>query len=160
MIRLSVLIIGLAGQANALSCKPHSVEQVYQDAAAATESYLVMHGALSFDGGLLPQTDRDPMARPQDAFIPARLVGEILSGEGFDAPAAIDLTFHVACFASWCGNGLPGAEYIAFVEQTATGYVLKTNPCGGYAFPKPTQAMVEAVERCHAGGACETPKRN
>ena len=160
MIRLSVLIIGLAGQANALSCKPHSVEHVYQNAAAATENYVVMYGALSFDGRLLPQTDRDPMTRPQDALISARLVGKILSAEGFDVPAAIDLTFHVACFASWCGNGFPGAEYIAFLEQTAAGYVLKTNPCGGYAFPKPTQAMVEAVERCHTGGGCETPKLN
>ena len=156
MIRLCALFICLAGQASALSCLPHTIQNAYLDAAAAQERYVVMHGRLSFDGALLPETESDPMNSPEDALIPARLVGQILMANGFGGQRAVDLTFHVQCYASWCGSGLPGADYVAFLEETSAGYVLKTNPCGGYAFPKPTQVMVDALETCHAGGACET----
>ena len=154
MIRLAALLICVAGQANALSCRPHTVQDAYQQAALATESYVVIHGTLSFDSALLPATSTDPMSIPESALIPARIVGQMLTDQGFQGQAATDLMFEVRCFATWCGNGQAGAPYLAFIRQDAGGAVLETNPCGGFAFPKPSPADLRAVETCHAGGDC------
>lgn len=154
MIRLAALLICAAGQASALSCRPHAVQDAYQQAAASDQSYVVIHGTLGFDPALLPATSTDPMFIPESALIPARIVGQVLTDHGFQGQVATDLTFQVRCFATWCGSGQTGVPYLAFIRQDADGAVLETNPCGGFAFANPSPAQLRAIETCHAGGDC------
>ncbi len=158
MIRWIAVFICLAGQASALSCLPHSVQAAYQNAAEAEDVYVVIHGKLSFDKDLLPVTDwDDQMNTPDSTPIPARISGKMLTATGFDRPAFLNLTFDVRCYGPWCASGVAGADYLAFVKQTPTGYVLETNPCGGFAFATPSPEQIQAVEACHAGKSCDAP---
>lgn len=157
MIRLAVILMCMAGQASALSCLPHAVEDAFNQANDAPEVYQVVHGRLAFDGALLPRTDHDPMHLPEDAVIPARIVGNSLTRNGFTNPVALNVTFEVQCYASWCGGGVPGADYLAFLRQDAGTWVLQTNPCGGFAFAKPSRVQLDAVEACLRAGSCDAP---
>ncbi len=158
MIKWIAIFMCFAGQASALSCLPHSVQAAYQQAAEAEDVYVVIHGRLSFDGDLLPVTDwQDQASTPEQTRIPAQIEGQMLTAGGFDRDVVLDLTFDVLCYGPWCASGVPGVGYLAFAKQTPTGYVLQTNPCGGFAFAQPSPDQIQAVEACHGGDSCAVP---
>tara|TARA_R100000935_G_scaffold24000_1_gene43397 strand:- start:33 stop:518 length:486 start_codon:yes stop_codon:yes gene_type:complete len=161
VIRAAVLALGLvlAGPAVALSCFPQDVAETYRRAAEAAETYIVVHGRLSFDPARLPSTDMIPQQKPAHTLIPARLTGQALTKGGFDQAFDRAITLDVQCFGPWCASAVPGTQYLGFLERRDGGYVLAVDPCGGMGHAEPTPAMLDKALRCLQGGACTAERR-
>jgi len=144
----------VCGPALALSCLPHDVARTYAHAAEADAPYIVVHGTLSFDADLLPDTDMRDQRKPPHTLIPARMTGQALTRDGFEQPFDREITLDVQCFGPWCAGAVPGIDHLGFLERRETGYVLALDPCGGMAHPEPTPDMLQRVLRCFQGGAC------
>lgn len=146
----------LATPALSLSCLPPDVARSFKDAAEAEQAYVVVHGTLSFDEALLPESAQQDQ-NPPNVEIPARLTGKSLSNSGFTTDFDRPITLRAVCFGPWCGRTAAGGEHLAFVEQTESGYVLTLTPCGDYSFAEPTPAMVKKAAACFKGRNC-TPE--
>ena len=153
---LAALLLA-CGPALALSCLRPDVARTYTRAAEAEKSYVVVLGEVRFDEALLPETDGTQHDR-RNVTIPARLEGVSLSKAGFTTPFARNITLEVACFGPWCGGAQSGAQYLAFLEKRGGRYVMIADPCGSWAFAKPTKAQVQQVERCMRGLDCAPVK--
>lgn len=142
----------------ALSCLPPDVARTYAHAAEAEAPYIVVHGTLSFDADLLPDTDMRDQRKPPHTLIPARMTGQALTRSGFNLDIDREITLDVQCFGPWCAGAVPGVDHLGFLERRETGYVLTLDPCGGMAHPEPTAAMLDTVQRCFRDGGCEQPE--
>lgn len=138
----------------ALSCLPHDVSAVYQDAADSKDRYMVVVGKMVFDERQLPTTDMSDQNRPPDTRIPAQLKGLALSRSGFRHPYDEKITLNVQCFGPWCASAKSGSTYLAFVNLDADIPEVEVAPCGGYAFAAPTKTMKQQVIDCRNGGEC------
>lgn len=151
---VTATLIGLtATQSLALSClRPDPVE-TFQRLAAAEERYFVLYGTLDFDERLLPEpdlTNQDPNPEP----IPGFFRGKGLSGEGFNTDYIANVNLQIQCLGPWCGgavSGLPAVWFVPFNDPPAT---LQAEPCGSMTFYEPTEAVIDMLESCMAGGAC------
>ena len=149
-----------AGPALALSCLPWGPQDAYLEADAATASYVVVEGRLSFDESLLPKTDWEHQeATPRETRIPARVQGRALQRGGFLTPYEGDVTLEVLCYGPWCSSAVDGADYVMFLEQRDGERVLQVNPCGGYAFDAQSGDAARAVLACHQGRKCKPSKQ-
>jgi hypothetical protein len=142
-----------ATQSLALSClRPDPVE-TFQRLAAAEERYFVLYGTLDFDERLLPEpdlTNQDPSPEP----IPGHFTGKGLSRQGFTTDYIANVTLQIQCFGPWCGgaaSGVPAVWFVPFSDPPAT---LQADPCGSMTFYEPSDAAVEMLESCMAGGVC------
>ncbi|MDD9741403.1 hypothetical protein PVW47_16590 [Marinovum sp. SP66] len=152
------LLVWAAG-AQALTCLPHDVAAVYQDARDSEDRYMVVLGRMGFDATRLPETDMTDQANtPPDTRIPARLTGDALSRAGFIHPYDADIVLNVQCFGPWCAGAQSGDPVLAFVNLDAASPEVTITPCGGFAFARPTPEMTEQVIACHTGGDC-TPRK-
>lgn len=150
----------LAGPALALSCLPPDVARTYLKLQEARETYLVVHGTLTFDASGLPRTKSEYRAdAPASTPIPARLTGEALSQEGFTTPFDRRITLDLRCLGPWCAGGRSGMEIMAFVKRGASGYAATLDPCYSTVFVDPTDQMLEQALSCMRGGDCE-PQRH
>ena len=155
-MRLAALCAALliAGEAMALSCLPHDIKRTFTQAHEAEEVFIVVHGTVSFDADLLPKTDLEDQMVPESTDIPARIEGVALTRKGFGSAFAQDITLRALCFGPWCGGMTPDIEQLTFLQRTEAGYVLQINPCGGMAFPEPTEGMLDTVATCFRNGSC------
>ncbi len=159
-IGVALLCVLPQAPAQALSCLPHDVAQTYNQAAKSEETYIVVHGQLTFDDSRLPKTDWQHQEKtPPNSLIPARLVGKALSRTGFDTSFDRNITFNVQCLGPWCASAKSGTSYLAFLRKTNGGYQLDINACGGMGFPDPTQQALDVVVTCFQGGPCR-PKHH
>lgn len=150
-----MLIAMMPVQVAALSCTPHSVEAAYLEAQADSARFVIVRGQLDFNGKKLPKAGLSNQGNtPEMTRIKARLTGTSLSGEGFVTPFNKRVTLALSCFGPWCANARAGVDVLVFVEQTAQGGVISSNPCGGYLFETPTPEMIRTVKQCFAGKAC------
>lgn len=157
---LIALALVLPQTAMALSCMPYSVETAYVEAREAKERYYVVRGALSFDPRKMPKVDLERQGDTQPmTHVPAELRGKALSKSGFAVPFDHDVTLAVACFGPWCADVPLKSDVLVFVRNTPEGYVIATNPCGGFLFADPNPAMIRAVKACFAGQRCVPLKR-
>ena len=139
----------------ALSCTPHSISSVYTQAANAKEAYLPVHGKLDFDLSHLPQTDwENQQATPNRTLIPATFKGTALRARGKPVPFETEVTLEVRCAGPWCPTPQPG-DSLGFLRETAEGYVLSTNACGGFLFARPSKGQVKELQDCLAGRHCD-----
>lgn len=139
----------------ALSCVAPSVERSYQQLHAAKETYVIVHGRLTFDESQLPKgisQDRQPAKMTQ---IKGTLLGKSLGKTGFKTPFDQLVTLEVACFGPWCGAAKNGQDVLAFVRRDAGTYAIGVNPCGGFVFSAPKRKMLKAVQKCMRGGSCK-----
>ena len=151
----ALLMTMLPVQALALSCMPYGVTDAYLDAAESTETYLVVLGQLTFDEARLPTVDfNNQDATPPLTRIKGSISGVQLGRKGQRAAFTQDIDLHVQCFGPWCSQPSRG-QALAFLEKTPEGYVLATDPCGGFLFNKPTREQIQAVQQCLDGGTCE-----
>jgi len=152
----AALVLALStGPAFALSCIQPDLARTYQQASAAKEVYIIVQGSLSFDEGRLPVVDYNNQENtPHNTYIPARLLGQSLTLNGFDAAFDQSITLNAKCFGPWCANPASGLPYLAFLERTEAGYMLVLDPCGGFGFPEPTEAVKAKAVICFQGGAC------
>lgn len=156
---LVALILGLVPlQAQALSCRPHSVEAAYVQAQADTAQFVIVQGRLDFAAGQLPKKRTTLQQGAKTVVIDARLTGVSLSERGFSTPYNKPVRVTLECYGPWCASVQRGGQVLAFVETGAQRRMIATNPCGGYLFDNPTAKMLRAVKRCFGGGAC-TPLR-
>ncbi|SLN47970.1 hypothetical protein ROG8370_02095 [Roseovarius gaetbuli] len=123
-----------AGPGLALSCTPPDVAKTYARAAKADW--------------------QNQQAMPPHTPIAARITGQALSPTRFDHPFERDITLDVQCFGPWCAGAVPETDYLGFLEQRETGYVLALDPCGGMGFTNPTPEMLGRVKTCFQGGPC------
>ncbi len=150
----------LSGPAQALSCLRPDLARSFHQAAASPHNYIVVRGTLSFDATRLPET-RDvngmPGKKAQTTDLPARITGRFLSQKGFVTGFDRKIILRAICLGPWCGEPKPGVDYLAFLRETPKGYILEVNPCGGMAFTKPSNAILNQAVSCIRGQAC-TPK--
>ena len=146
----------LAGPALGLSCLPPDAARSFQQLDEAEETYVVVHGTLTFDASRLPEVTFSNQANPPtNTTIPAHLTGKSLSREGFQTPFDRDITLDVQCLGPWCGSAESGTQVLGFVERRQSGYVLTLDPCFSYSVIDPTDQMLEQVKSCMRGGPCE-----
>lgn len=158
-IALAFALMLTAQPTLALSCMPYSPEQAFWDAAASPDRYVVVHGRLDFNPQLLPQVDWTGQDQaPPDTEFAASFTGFSLTRNGFDARFVRSIRVRVQCFGPWCASLEPGRDYLAFLKKQGGGYLLETNPCGGFAFAAPTPEMIGRIETCFQGGPCDPPQ--
>ncbi|MFK7939365.1 MAG: hypothetical protein AB8B82_08305 [Roseovarius sp.] len=147
----------LASPVLSLSCLPPDVVASYGTAAEAEERYIVVHGTLRFNQGLLPKAignDSPPSTR-----IKAHFSGKSLSQAGFINAFDRDITLDVACFGPWCAGASSGEEYLLFLRKDVTEYTYAADPCGRFGFARPTPEMLRQVTQCISGGPCSPSRR-
>lgn len=152
----AVLAASLAGPALALSCLRPDLPRTYQKLDAAEETYVVVHGRLTFDETRLPRPDMTGQAEPPPgARIPARLAGKALSPAGFVTPYDRAVTLDLRCFGPWCPIGESGMDVLVFVERGSTGDVVTLDPCYAHVFVAPNAQMLNQAVTCMRGGPCQ-----
>lgn len=151
-ILTGLLMLLIATPALALSCLRPDVRTAFVQAQEAEETYIVVHGTLSFDASKLPEAvlnDSPPVTR-----IAARLMGMGLTETGFDVAFERDVTLEVLCFGPWCGGAGDGARYLAFLRQDGAGYVVSADPCASLLFHEPKPEDLTTVAQCYKAGHC------
>ncbi len=150
----------IAGPAVALSCLAPDVANTFIHLDEAPETYVVIHGTLTFDEGALPQTNwEDQAATPTDTPIPARMSGMSLTPDGFTASFERAMTFNPKCLGPWCASAVSGSEVMAFVEYRDGGYVFSLGPCYAKGFFEPDQATLDQAVACMRGESCTPAER-
>ena len=150
MIRGLALAACLAAPlpALALSCMPYDPVTAFEQASAAAELYVVVHGALDFDAAVRPRSHNDA---PQSTSLPGHVTGMSLSRAGFTAPFDRLVTVTLHCFGPWCAGLGPGDDLLMFIEKRGSRYHLEVTPCTPHAFHAPTPRDLAAMTACLAG---------
>ncbi len=153
-----IALLFSAQTALALSCRPITVEDIFNQAADAPESYVVVQGVLKFDMRKLPKSHPVPPRQTQPTnLIAARITGMSLGMTGFKQAFQQPVTLNAACFGPWCSHPQSGVPYLTFLRQTADGYHLDITPCGGFAIANPSQQQLTTVTKCLRQGRCPAP---
>ena len=148
-----------ATPALALSCMPYSPQQAFQDANASPDRYIIARGQLDFNPAKLPVVDMERQdATPPDNYFNATLTGFSLTATGFNARFVRQIRVNVQCYGPWCAGLNPGSDYMVFLKQDGSEYLLETNPCGGFAFGEPSGETLNTIHQCLLGEACEPPQ--
>ena len=155
-LRILVFLALSATPALALSCLPYFPEQAFLDAEASPDRYVVVHGHLDFNPDDMPRVDYGGHPWP-DNLLGATLSGFSLTGSGFDARFVRKVQVNLRCAGVWCGQLQPGQMVLAFLKKENGGYLLEQLPCGGMAFPEPTEAVLERMHQCLLGEECTPP---
>ena len=152
---LLALAVTLPAPALALSCMPHDPARTFQRIDAAPETYIALHGTLTFDESLLPEVDMsNQQATPPETRIPARIAGKALGKDGYTVPFEGALTLISKCFGPWCAQPPSGETVLAFIRQNEAGPTLSVDPCGGDAFFAPSPEKLETIRACFSGDEC------
>ncbi len=149
------LLCMLPVQSLALSCTPYGIQDAYLDAAESQDTYFIVRGKLSFKEDDLPKVDwnrQDDV--PPITNINAHISGVHLGRLGKRGAFSENITLGVRCFGPWCASAQNG-DVVAFVRKGGNGYVLETDPCGGFLFTSPTSEQMRALQNCLDGKTCE-----
>ena len=134
---LALLAALVPAPAMSLSCMPWDVAQAYSKADQSDAAYIVAHGELSFDTGLLPVTNwENQHATPKRTDIPARLTGLSLTANGFTEPFDAAIILQINCSGPWCPRASEGPA-LTFLKREGSTYRLVQNACGGMLFGNP-----------------------
>jgi len=147
----------LAVPVQALSCLRPDLARTFQQAAGSPHNFIIVRGVLNFDPDQLPRTqDKNAMpgASAQTTELPARITGRFLSQQGFITGFDRQITLRAICLGPWCAEPKPGVDYLAFLREPPRGYMLELNPCGGMAFVKPDNAILNKAVSCIRGESC------
>jgi len=155
-VLLVAALMGITGQAHALSCARPDPVETFHRLAQAEESYFVLYGQLTFDESTLPQGSSFEQLREPDP-IAAQFEGKSLSRAGFVNDYASNVTLQIGCADPWCGSARSGVDAVYFVAATDTSVTMQAGPCGGMIFEEPTAATLNMLTTCMQGGAC-TPE--
>jgi hypothetical protein len=161
MLRSFLLVtasaITFASPALSLSCLRPDVARSYGFAAEAEETYIVVHGRLTFDERRLPEAVGNDS--PPSTVIKAHVSGKSLTQAGFTSAFDRDITLEVGCYGPWCAGASSGEDYLLFLRKDASGYTYMADPCGSLGFAAPTSEMLNQVEQCMKGGHCKPASR-
>lgn len=143
---LAFLLAMLAAPAWSLSCRRPDLVEAFKDAHADSAEWVIVRGQFSFDESLLPE----PMDG-QDAVVPARIKGDVLTRNGFAAPFAKDVSIDVTCSGPWCGTVGKGVTYIAFLRKSGDSYSTVASACPSTLFADSGKAAEKALTACLRG---------
>lgn len=160
-ILLAIMIVLLAGSASALSCLRPDPAATYQRMASAKETYVVLHGRLTYDEATLPKR---PRVAPSKGKRPvqsagARFKGQALNTNGFVTPFDREIRLELTCAGAWCASIENHHLFLAFVERQAGKFSLTVDPCYSTIFPNPEPAVLDQMQTCFNGGRCERKRR-
>jgi len=152
LILASLLSIGIAGQASALSCMQADVARTFEVANSADEQYVIAVGTIRLlPGEKIPQQTGDPNEK-QGYSVKASFAGRLAALDGFTQDATFPLTVEVTCAGPWCG-GVPLTRVLAFIERRDGENVLVEGPCPQFAVPA-TDENTAAALSCLRGEEC------
>lgn len=153
LLLTAALIFLTATQSVALSCMRPDPIETFQRLAAADESYFVLRGKLSFDETALPPSvGTNEMMQPVP--IPGFFHGKGLTKEGFTSDYVSNVLLQVNCAGPWCGSAQSNVDAVWFVPFSDPPAILQADPCGSMTFYDPSDAVIEMLESCMAGGTC------
>jgi hypothetical protein len=150
---LAIAFATIGMQAQALSCMRPDPIETFQRLAAASESYFVLYGKLTFDETDLPAGVSMEQLRTPDP-IAARFVGKGLTRHGFTNDYYSDVTLQIGCAGAWCGSARSDVDAIYFVEAADPPVTMQAGPCGGMIFEQPSDAVLDMLTSCMQGGEC------
>ncbi|MFN3661496.1 hypothetical protein [Yoonia sp.] len=150
---LTAALLVVAGQVQALSCLAPDAVRTFIELDAASETYVVLHGSLSFDENNLPPFVQDDPV-PDPAPIMAEFTGKGLTTDGFTFDYTGPVVLQVTCAGPWCGTAQSDQDAVIFVAADETPVTVTADPCGGRLFYNPTPETIAMLTSCMQGGAC------
>jgi len=149
---LALILLVLAGQAQALSCMRPDVADSFNRANDIAEPVYILRGVLTFDAALMPKDVVNEVRNPDP--VPATFEGLGLTHDGFTTRFAGDLVLQPRCAGPWCGSTVPGQEVIVFATDLGDQLVVEIGACGGTVFQDPTPEMDAVLAACLRGEPC------
>lgn len=149
MIRsAAVLLLCLAGPAQALSCLRPDVVSLYEQARDSEDVYSIVRGRLSYPAPpRLPKPD-------QPTSSPAVIAGTALGADGLTIPFVSEVTLSLSCLGPWCPGAPPvRAEAFIALRHHQGGYVLDQSACFANAVPA-APGDEERLLACHQHNRC------
>jgi len=157
-VTLAMFLCGIAGPAASLSCAYLDAAAMYQQAADASERYVIVHGAFLRNGPDVPLTPvSDDPDTPPPYSVEMLFYGDLGSRVGFHTPVELEVTVRVNCVLSWCGAPPEeGREVLAFLRvDEDRAYHLGIGPCPGWVIYNPSQQDLDQIVACMRGETCE-----
>lgn len=140
-----------ATEASALSCLRPDAVMLYEQARDSEDAFHIVRGELQITGPVNePNPDTGAVGETQ-----ARLIGTMLTDEGFGAVFDQPVTIVSSCAGPWCGSAT-GQEglLIAAVRIGEDRFTLDAGPCGGDMLPYDGDGVGRLLS-CHRFGRCE-----
>lgn len=153
-----VFFAALAGPALSLSCAYLDAAAMFQQAAEASERYVIVRGAFLRNGPDMPlPPDTDDPDTPLPYSVEMLFYGDIGSRVGFRTPVELEVTVRVTCVLEWCGAPPEdGREVLAFLRvDEDRQYHLGIGPCPAWVIYDPSQDNLDQIAACMRGEACE-----
>lgn len=153
---LAMVLIFLAGAANALSCLPPDALRLYRQAAESEDLYVIVRGRLAPTPEIaVPEVSPDGSG-PQDQMTSTRvrMTGVALGSERFDQAFDRRIDVEVRCLSIWCGAPVTDRDILAALRLSDDVPVLEIGPCGGMAMPL-EDADMDSLLECHRNARCE-----
>ena len=132
---------------HALSCAAPDPVASAQRAFVSSETYQIVKGRLRFDP--------PPADAPAGALIPATIEGEVLTGDGFVQATEREVFIRPICRRGECGAVQSDSDGIAFLRNYENAWIIDATLCPVWFLPNPTDAQIEQIEVCAAGGPCQ-----
>ena len=140
----------VSAQAQALSCLRPDAVMLYEQARDSEDAFHIVRGELQITG---PVTAPDPDTGATGETL-ARLVGTMLTDDGFTTTFDQPVTIVSSCAGPWCGSptGQEGL-LIAAVRIGEDRLTLDAGPCGGDMLPYDADGA-DRLLACHRSGQC------
>jgi len=152
MRALALLLMFLAGQAQALSCVRPDIANTFLRADAAEDEYMVLKGRFDFDPNDFPSSSGQK--EYLTVSIEAWFDGHLLTRLGFTNSISSRVVLNVSCLGHWCTGISTDTDYIAFARQTSEGFNVDLEVCGDTVFAAHPEIERKLV-RCLRGQNCE-----
>lgn len=152
------ILAATTGPALPLSCAYLDAAAMYQQAADASDRYVIVHGAFLRNGPDVPLTSvTDDPDTPSPYSVEMLFYGDLCSRVGFHTPVELEVTVRVNCVLSWCGAPPEeGREVLAFLRvDEDRQYHLGIGPCPGWVIYDPSQQELDQITACMRGETCE-----
>jgi hypothetical protein len=140
----------LASQAQALSCMPTNLAELFNRLQASEKIYTIGVGKIR----LTPPVPRYVYGQPRT--VSGEFQGRFMGRAGLGKEKVVPLTVQSLCAGEWCG-GLPEegtVEYIAFLRQSDGANILDIDPCPEGILSIPTDQSLDLLQRCMKRGKC------
>lgn len=149
-----ILSVVFATQGVALSCMRPDPVQSFHFANDIEEDVYILRGRVEFDENLLPEGMINRERNPDP--ITAYFKGHGLTLDGFTSRFERTVTLQPVCYGPWCGREVSNKDVLVFAKVVGDDIILESDPCGTNFFYDPTRKMLDQMQSCISGEACES----